>query len=107
MSDQIVGRPSGGAALGDAAVRAGSEARARRTELVRREAQAAGYLGGGKTGRISGRVTTELLRAAKQKSGLESDTELLEYALSKVALEDDYGARLLARRGKIADDVEL
>ena len=75
--------------------------------VVRRRAEAAGYLGGGKEGRISGRVTAALLDAAKWKSGIESDTELLEYALSKVALEDDYGARLLARRGTVADDVEL
>lgn len=75
--------------------------------VVLRQAEAAGYLGGGKEGRISGRVTAALLDAAKRKSGIESDTELLEYALSKVALEDDYGARLLARRGTVADDVEL
>lgn len=74
---------------------------------VRDQAEAAGYLRGGKAGRISGRVTAALLRAAKEKSGITSDTELLEYALSKVALEDDYGARLLARRGAVADDVEL
>lgn len=70
-------------------------------------ATAAGYLRGGKTERIGGRVSQKLLSAAKAKSGLTSQTELLEYALSKVALEDDYGAILLSMKGSVPDDVEL
>lgn len=71
------------------------------------EAAAAGYLRGEKTERIGGRVTRKLLSAAQAKSGLTSQTELLEYALSKVALEDDYGAILLSMKGSVPDDVEL
>jgi hypothetical protein len=74
---------------------------------VLKEAAAAGYLGGQKTERIGGRVTRKLLAAAKAKSGLTSQTELLEYALSKVAVEDDYAAILLSMKGSIPDDVEL
>jgi hypothetical protein len=36
-----------------------------------------------------------------------SDTELLEYALAKVALEDDFGTRLIRRKGRVAKDVDL
>ena len=72
-----------------------------------RAAKAAGYLGGAKSERVGGRVSSRLISAAKAKSGIVSQTELLEYALSKVALEDDFGKKLLARKGSVADDVEL
>jgi hypothetical protein len=74
---------------------------------ILKEAAAAGYLDGQKTERIGGRVTRKLLTAAKAKSGLTSQTELLEYALSQVAMEDDYAATLLSMKGSIPDDVEL
>lgn len=62
---------------------------------------------GGENGRIGGRVRRELVAAAKRRSGIASDTELIEYALAKVALEDDFGARLLGRKGRVAKDVDL
>jgi hypothetical protein len=70
-------------------------------------AESAGLLSGEKSERLSGRVTPELLSAAKAKTGLESPTQLLEYALSKVAIEDDYGSKLLRLKGSIPDDVAL
>jgi hypothetical protein len=70
-------------------------------------ASAAGYLRGRKSERIGGRVAPGLLSAAMEKSGLRSQAELLEYALAKVAIEDDYAAKLLAMKGSVADDVEL
>ena len=62
---------------------------------------------GGENGRIGGRVRQGLVAAAKEKSGIASDTELLEYALAKVALEDDFGAKLLRRKGRVAEDIDL
>ena len=56
---------------------------------------------------ISGRVPTALVDAAKARSGIQSDSELLLYALSKVALEDDFGPRLLGLRGSVPKDVVL
>jgi hypothetical protein len=70
-------------------------------------ASQAGYLKGERVERVGGRITSRLLSAAKAKSGIRSQTELLEYALAKVALEDDYGAKLLAMEGSIPDDVEF
>jgi len=61
----------------------------------------------GENSRIGGRIRRDLVAAAKAKSGIASDTELLEYALAKVALEDDFGANLVQRRGRIAKDVDL
>lgn len=71
------------------------------------QAAAAGYLQGQKSERVGGRVPKRLISAAMKKSGIQSQTELLEYALSKVALEDDYGKRLLSLKGSIPDDVEF
>ena len=62
---------------------------------------------GGEHGRIGGRVRRDLVAAAKQRSGIASDTELLEYALAKVALEDDFGAKLVARAGRLPKDLDL
>jgi hypothetical protein len=56
---------------------------------------------------IAGRVPTVLVDAAKARSGIQSDSELLLYALSKVALEDDFGSRLLALKGSVPTDIVL
>jgi hypothetical protein len=61
----------------------------------------------GENSRIGGRIRRDLVAAAKEKSGIASDTELLEYALAKVALEDDFGTKLVGRKGRIAKDIDL
>lgn len=50
---------------------------------------------------LGGRFSGDLVERAKQVTGIASDTELLTYALAKVALEDDFGERLVARRGRV------
>ena len=62
-----------------------------RTDLVIAEAKKAGLIGGPKNTVIRGRVSSKLVRAAKKRAGVTSDTELLEVALSNLALEDDFG----------------
>ncbi len=69
-------------------------------------AEAAGLLAGDR-GAIGARVHTALIEAAKSRSGLRGTTAVIEYALAKVALEDDYGAKLLALKGTIQDDIDL
>jgi hypothetical protein len=56
---------------------------------------------------IGGRVPSALVEAAKARTGIQSDSELLLYALSKVALEDDFGTRLLALKGSVPKNIEL
>lgn len=56
---------------------------------------------------IAGRVPSPLVAAAKARSGIKSDSELLLYALSKVAVEDDFGRRIVARKGRVSRDVVL
>jgi hypothetical protein len=61
----------------------------------------------GENSRIGARIRRDLVAAAKEKSGIASDTELLEYALAKVALEDDFGTKLVRRKGRVAKDIDL
>src|SRR3546814_10272541 len=66
-------------------------------------AAAIGLTPGTKTKRLSGRAHEELFAAARARSGLDG-SELLEYALAKVALEDDFAERMLLREGSIDRD---
>jgi hypothetical protein len=77
-----------------------------RRKAVLETAKDAGLLAGA-TGRIAGRIRKQLVNAAKARSGIKSDTELLEYALARVALEDDFGKKLIARAGRVPQDVDL
>jgi hypothetical protein len=61
----------------------------------------------GERDRIGGRIRQRLVQAAKERSGISSDTELLEYALAKVALEDDFGVNLLKLKGTVSRDIDL
>lgn len=60
-----------------------------------------------KDAKVSGRIHRRLLDAAKQRTGLTSETALLEYALARVAIEDDFGERFARLRGTLPKDVEL
>ncbi|MET4426414.1 hypothetical protein [Bradyrhizobium sp. RT3a] len=77
-----------------------------RRRAVLETARKLGLLGG-ENRRIGGRVCRDLVAAAKKTSGITSDTELIEYALAEVALEDDFGTRLIRRKGRVAKDVDL
>lgn len=78
-----------------------------RNKLILEQAKAAGLLGAAKNTRLSGRVPSELIEAAKKRAHVTSDTELLELALSRLALEDDFGTRLVGRKGSVAADISL
>lgn len=60
-----------------------------------------------KDAKVSGRIHRRLLDAAKERTGIQSETALLEYALAKIALEDDFGAHLAKLRGSVSQDVDL
>jgi len=78
----------------------------RRRHTIIETARDAGLLSG-ESGRIAARIRRPLIEAAKANSGIESDTELLEYALACVALEDDFAAKLLAREGSVDKSLDL
>jgi hypothetical protein len=77
----------------------------RRTAVLK-TAKDFGLLAGAR-GRIAGRIRKQLVDAAKARSGIKSDTDLLEYALARVALEDDFGLKLVAREGHVPPDIDL
>ena len=79
---------------------------ARRVETTLRTAAAAGLTEGSKDKRLSGRAHSRLFAAAAEKSGLDG-SELLEYALAKVALEDSFVETLLSLKGSIPRDIDL
>jgi hypothetical protein len=79
----------------------------RRNMLVLDQARATGLLGAHKDARISGRVSATLLDAAKERARVASDTELLEIALSRLVLEDDFGRKFVRRKGKVPKSVDI
>lgn len=60
-----------------------------------------------KDGRIAGRVSSELIAKAKAKTGITSDTELLEFALANVAIEDNFAEAFHAVRGTVDPDLDF
>lgn len=79
---------------------------ATRVALTLGTAAAAGLTAGKKEKRLSGRAHEQLFDAAAARSGLDG-SELLEYALAKVALEDDFAEKLISLEGSIGRDIDL
>lgn len=78
-----------------------------RADLIMTEARNAGLVGGPKDAVIRGRVSRVLVKAAKKRAGISSDTELVELALSNLALADDFGEKFLKRKGTVDPDLDL
>jgi hypothetical protein len=77
-----------------------------RHEAVIDTARRAGLLRA-ENGRFVGRIRQTLPETAKAQSGLTSNTELLEDGLAMVALEDNFGPKILARKGPVSKDIHL
>ncbi len=60
-----------------------------------------------KSGRIGGRVSPVLVERAKARTGLQSDTDLIEFALANIALEDRFAEAFKAARGAGDADLKL
>jgi len=61
-------------------------------------AEARGLLGGTRTTIVRGRVPEALVNEARAKTGIQSETELIEVALANLAVADDYPEWLLSQR---------
>jgi hypothetical protein len=48
-----------------------------------------------------------LVEQAKKKTGIQSDSKLIEAALANIAVADEYGDWLLAQRGTVSKDLDL
>jgi hypothetical protein len=77
-----------------------------RFEAVMQAAQRSGLLSE-KSGRIGGRVSPALIEQAKRQTGIEADTDLIEFALATVALEDNFAATFSKSRGKVDPELKL
>ncbi|MDB5441276.1 MAG: hypothetical protein JWM33_3703 [Caulobacteraceae bacterium] len=77
-----------------------------RVETVMAAAQRSGLLLE-KTGRIGGRVSQALVEKAKARTGITTDTDLIEFALANIALEDRFAETFKASRGKVDPDLKL
>jgi len=77
-----------------------------RFEAVMRAAEQSGLLSG-KSGRIGGRVSPVLVRQAKRQTGIETDTDLIEFALATIALEDNFVQAFKESRGKVDPKLKL
>jgi Zn-dependent oligopeptidase len=70
-------------------------------------ARETGLLAGAKTVVVRGRMPPALVKRAKQKTGIVSDTELLRAALAHLVASDDYADWLIAHRGAVSADLDL
>lgn len=77
-----------------------------RFEAVMRAAEQSGLLSK-KSGRIGGRVSPALVRQAKRQTGIEADTDLIEFALATIALEDNFAETFKDSRGKVDRELKL
>lgn len=70
-------------------------------------AEREGLLAGGRTQIVRGRMPEALVSKAKKRTGIKSDTNLIEVALANIAVGDEYADWLLSRRGTIDPEVDL
>ena len=78
-----------------------------RVGRVLRQAEAEGLVGREKDTKISGRVNHLLIERARANAHIESTTDLIEYALAKVAVEDRYGDWLADQEGTVSPELDL
>lgn len=70
-------------------------------------AEQEGLLRGERTQMVRGRMPEALVTRAKKRTGINSDTDLIEVALANIAVEDDYADWLLSRRGAVNSEADL
>jgi hypothetical protein len=70
-------------------------------------AEEQGLLRGERNQVVRGRMPRALVAQAKKRTGIISDTDLIELALANIAVADDYAEWLIARRGTIDGEADL
>jgi hypothetical protein len=84
-----------------------SPMRSRKLRDVMVIAEKEGLLRGERTQVVRGRMPEALVTRAKKRTGIDSDTDLIEVALANIAVADDYVDWLLSRRGAVGGEAEL
>ncbi len=85
----------------------GPKFRSRKFQDLLAMAEREGLLRGGRTQIVRGRMPEALVSQAKKRTGIKSDTDLIEVALANIAVGDEYAEWLLSQRGTIDPEVEL
>jgi hypothetical protein len=70
-------------------------------------AEQKGLLKGRRTLVIRGRMPEELVTEAKRKTGINSNSKLLETALANIVVADDYAEWLFSQRGTVDPALDL
>jgi hypothetical protein len=78
-----------------------------RARFALEAARASNLLGGDKTHLLSARLNEGLVAAAKERTGITSDTQLVELALASLAVGDDFGEWLVTQGGRLKADFEI
>lgn len=71
------------------------------------ELERSGALAGARSKKLSTRVDPGLIEAARRRTGLRSDSDLINAALAMIAAGDDFGAWLVRQSGRLPEDFEL
>lgn len=77
-----------------------------RVAAVIQAAKKAGLLGE-KSDRIASRVSPDLVAQAKKQTGIEADTDLIEFALANIALKDDFAEKFAELKGTVDPTLDL
>jgi len=78
----------------------------KRADAVIEAARRSGLLGK-KSRHIEGRVSTALVEQAKQLTGIKSDSDLIEFALASIAMEDDFPEAFKRIKGTVDPSLDL
>ena len=70
-------------------------------------ADKAGLFKGTRTKVVRGRMPEALVNKAKARTGIKSDTDLLEVALANLAVADDFPEWLLSQKATVKKDLDL
>lgn len=60
-----------------------------------------------KTAQLGARVNPRLLELARERAGVETDSQLIELALGNLVMEDGFAEAFKASRGTINPDLDL
>ncbi|MGB7847253.1 MAG: hypothetical protein WBL63_16685 [Candidatus Acidiferrum sp.] len=85
----------------------GGGARSSKLRDVMVIAEKEGLLRGERTQVVRGRMPEALVTRAKRRTGIDSDTDLIEVALANIAVADDYVDWLLSQSGAVAGEADL
>jgi hypothetical protein len=97
----------GASAAGTSSHRGTLQVRSERLKDILVIANKAGLFKGTRTKVVRGRMPEALVNKAKARTGIKSDTDLLEVALANLAVADEFPEWLLSQKGTINKDLDL